>query len=222
MFSTSDLPVIGLLIFLEGILSIDNALVLALIVRGLPENQQKKALSYGIIGAFAFRAIAILLASYLMKLRWIKFAGGAYLCYLAIDYFWGGDSDSKEVKYSKARSFWMTVLVVEITDIAFAVDSILTAVALTQKVYVVLTGGIIGLILMRFAAVGFIEILKRFPRFETTAYLLVGIIGIKLFLDGFHLASLDFHSTTSPAFWIFWATMIGAMIFGFSSPKSRD
>ena len=218
--ATSDLPVIGLLIFLEGILSIDNALVLALIVRNLPPEQHKRALSYGIIGAVVFRCIAIVLAAYLMQMRWIKFVGGGYLLYLAYDYFSSGNSkEEKEARYIKKRGFWMTVLIVELTDIAFAVDSILTAVALTKKVWVVLTGGVIGLIMMRYAATVFIGLLKRFPRFESTAYFLVAIIGIKLFLDGFHLPGVDFHSPGSPAFWFFWGAMIASLVYGFTQNK---
>lgn len=220
-FTTADLPIIGLLIFLEGILSIDNALVLALIVRELPPQQHKRALSYGLIGALAFRTLAIVAAAFLMHMRWVKFVGGAYLCYLAFDYFYASATHAdKQSRYVKKRSFWMTVLIVELTDIAFAVDSILTAVALTQKIAVVLTGGIIGLILMRYAAVVFIDLLKRFPRFEVTAYALVAIIGIKLVIDGFHLPHVDFHESSSPAFWIFWLSMALTLGFGFIPKKN--
>lgn len=218
--SVADLPVIGLLVFLEGVLSIDNALVLALIVRHLPPEQHKKALSYGMIGAVVFRTIAIFLAAFLMRMRWVKFVGGAYLLYLTYGYFMGGDEDHH--KQAKARNFWRTVIVVELADIAFAVDSILSAVALTQKVWVVLTGGVLGLVLMRFAASVFIKLLDRFPRFETTAYILVGIIGLKLFIDGFHLPKIDFHSSENPAFWIFWLSMAAALIYGFTKQKKHS
>lgn len=113
----------------------------------------------------------------------------------------------------------MTVIIVELTDIAFAVDSILTAVALTTKVWVVMAGGLIGLVMMRFAASLFIKLLERFPRFEPTAYILVFIIGMKLLIDGFHFPGVDFHSAHSPAFWIFWGSMAGALLFGFTKKK---
>lgn len=219
--STNDLAAIGFLVFLEGILSIDNALVLALIVSTLPAHQHKRALSYGIIGAIVFRIIAIALAAYLMHWWWVKFVGGGYLLYLSLHYWWEkrqGDQEEKQHK-TKARSFWMTVLVVELTDVAFALDSILTAVALTKKVWVVMTGGVIGLVMMRFAATIFIKLLAKFPRFEPTAYILVFIIGAKLIVDGFHFPSLDFHDPKNPAFWIFWASMLGSLLFGFTKPK---
>lgn len=220
MISFDDLAAIGFLVFLEGILSIDNALVLALIVNTLPHHQQKRALTYGLVGAVAFRLIAIGMATYLMQWTWVKFVGGGYLLYLSLHYWWTSRREKQEEKREDggrgARNFWMTVLIVELTDIAFAVDSILTAVALTTKVWVVMTGGVIGLIMMRFAATLFIRLLEKFPRFEPTAYLLVFIIGSKLIVDGFHFSGVDFHSASNPAFWVFWVSMLVCMLFGFT------
>ena len=82
-FQFADLVTIGLLVLLEGLLSADNALVLAILVLSLPRAQQRRALRYGMVGAFGFRAVAVLLASYLMQVAWVKLAGGAYLAYLA-------------------------------------------------------------------------------------------------------------------------------------------
>lgn len=223
-FNWSDLPAIGFLVFLEGVLSIDNALVLALIVTGLPHNQRKKALTYGIAGAVVFRLIAIMLATYLMQWRWVKFVGGGYLLYLAIKFWWDKRKEAAEKAAGhkapkKVRGFWSTVVIVELTDIAFAIDSILTAVALTKKVAVVMTGGILGLLLMRYAASVFVKLLERYPRFESTAYLLVFLIGIKLIVDGLHLPQIDFHSITNPYFWGFWGAMASALLYGFSGQK---
>lgn len=221
-FSTDDAVAIGFLVFLEGILSIDNALVLALLVRHLPARQQKKALVYGIVGAVFFRLVAVSIASKLMTWTWIKFVGGGYLLYLSADYFFVKEKEEKKTS-AVARNFWMTVLIVELTDIAFAVDSILTAVALTKKLWVVITGGILGLVLMRFATTIFLKLLDRFPRFETTAYLLVAIIGGKLILEGFQWESVDFHSAKNPWFWIFWTALFGGFLFGFTNgPKSAS
>jgi len=218
--TTDDFFAIGFLVFLEGILSIDNALVLALIVRSLPKHLQKRALTYGLAGAVVFRLIAISLATYLMQWTWVKFVGGGYLLYLSLHYWWTSRRDKKEEQEDLARSvprsFWMTVLIVELTDIAFAVDSILTAVALTTDTWVVMTGGFLGLLMMRFAAAIFIGLLEKFPRFEPTAYLLVFIIGVKLIVDGIHFPGVDFHSFRNPAFWIFWGSMALCLGYGFT------
>jgi len=226
--TANDLVTVGFLVFLEGVLSIDNALVLALLVKPLPHDLQKKALTYGLVGAVVFRIMAISMATYLMKWEWVKFVGGGYLLYLAIK-FWL-DKRKDEVKEAKApqsqqRAFWMTVVVVELTDVMFAIDSILTAVALTTKVWVVVTGGLIGLIAMRFAAGIFIQLLDKFPRFEPTAYILVAIVGLKLLFEGFAhefgVRGINFHDTHSPSFWIFWASMCFAMVYGFTKPKEN-
>lgn len=221
--TADDFIAIAFLVFLEGILSIDNALVLALIVEPLPKEQHKRALLYGMAGAIAFRVLAISVASYLMHWVWVKFAGGAYLLYLSINYWWGSDKkESKKAQREGAmRNFWMTVLIVELTDIAFAIDSILTAVALTKKLWVVVTGGVLGLIMMRFAATIFISLLEKFPRFEPTAYILVFVIGLKLIIDGLHLPAVNFHDPHNPAFWLFWLAMIAAFAFGFTKKRPR-
>jgi len=244
---SSDLLVIGLLILLEGLLSIDNALVLGMLVKRLPNHQRAKALSYGLIGAFIFRVIAICLSAYLLQWTIVKFIGGAYLVYIAVKHLFWDDSEEELVvidkegqpglvdAYTKEElteerlkseieqrvpiaatlvteesievpspgtppekavcdvpshnnwKFWKTVAVIELTDIAFAVDSILAAMALAgsenDKLWVVVTGGILGVILMRFAASVFVKLLEKYPRFEVSAYLLVIVIGLKLLAD---------------------------------------
>lgn len=224
----NDLVTIAFLVFLEGVLSIDNALVLALIVKPLPKDLQKKALTYGLVGAFVFRVMAIGAAAYLMQWKWVKFVGGAYLLYLAIKYWLDKRKDEvKEAKapQSQARAFWMTIVVVELTDIMFAIDSILTAVALTNKLWVVVTGGIIGLLAMRFAAGIFVKLLDRFPRFEPTAYILVALVGLKLLIEGFahefDLKAINFHDPSGAAFWTFWIAMGLALLFGFTKPRGK-
>src|SRR3954471_18174899 len=95
MFAPSDFVTIGLLIALEGLLSADNAMVLAVLVLGLPKAQQKKALRYGIVGAFAFRAIATLLAAYMIRLGWVKLVGTGYLLYLVYRHFAGQNGEDR-------------------------------------------------------------------------------------------------------------------------------
>src|SRR6188474_983884 len=116
MFQASDFVTIALLVALEGLLSADNAMVLAVLVLGLPKAQQRKALRYGIIGAFAFRAIATLLASFLINLGWVKLLGAGYLLYLVYHHFGGGQTDEERQTPRKAEpwlglsAFWATVV----------------------------------------------------------------------------------------------------------------
>lgn len=221
MFTTQDLFLVLFLVFLEGILSIDNALVLALLARDLPKEQQKKALTYGLAGAVVFRLISLSLVTYLISMRWVKFVGGGYLVLLALKHFIKGEEAPDVDGKKKQTNFWKVVFVIELTDIAFAVDSILAAVALTNKFWVVFTGGVLGIIMMRFAATMFLGLLRKFPAFETTAYLLVFVIGVKVIIEGLHLPGIDFHSVTSPSFWTFWGIMFLCLLYGFK-PKKRD
>jgi YkoY family integral membrane protein len=217
MFEISDFATIGVLIFLEGILSIDNALVLAIIARGVKPELQKKVLTYGLVGAVVFRMTAIFFANTLIQYRWLKFVGGAYLLWLAIQYFFF--TEEKEDREKVSRGFWATVLVVELTDIAFAVDSILAAVALTNRYWVIVTGGLIGTFMMRFAANQFIRLLNFYPNLERTAYLLITIVGAKVMVEGLSLQGVDFHSSSSVWFWVQWLSMGAVIAFGFKRKK---
>ncbi|HSI37314.1 MAG: hypothetical protein ACAI43_15430 [Phycisphaerae bacterium] len=310
-FEAHDLAIVALLVVLEGVLSIDNALVLGLLAKRLPKHQQKRALTYGLVGAFAFRLIAVGMAVFLMKWWWVKLLGGGYLIYIAVKHLFfeskeaeaehiatdaggepvlvdaaghevppersenairerilmpipgalddepagdvraavvaaGGDPIKAVEKIPdcdpsatggrrKCARFWPTVLVIELTDIAFAIDSILAAIALvgsrTEKFWMVITGGMLGVMLMRIAAIFFIRLLEKFPRLEMAAYLLVIVIGVKLvldwwfnkppeggFKDGQH-GPLDFHSPSSIAFWVFWTSMAAAFAVGFIPRK---
>src|SRR3977135_2236004 len=154
MIETSDLLTIGLLVLLEGLLSADNALVMAIMVLGLPKREHKKALRYGLVGGFAFRIVATLLAVYLIRLAWVKLLGGLYLLYLAYSHFWSGKSDEERRAPPKAKpwlgmsAFWGAVVRIELVNLAFSIDSILVAVAVSPKLWVVVTGGVLGIVAM--------------------------------------------------------------------------
>jgi YkoY family integral membrane protein len=183
-----DLLTIATLTVLEGILSVDNALVLAILVRTLPPEQRRKALTYGIVGAFVFRFIALIFAAHLMQLWVFKLIGGGYLVYLAMKHmFFFNKEDAHQVRPKTAASFWKVVVVVELTDIAFSIDSITTAVAMSDKLLVVWIGGILGIIFLRFAASFFVRLLEKLPRLEDLAYQLIFFIGTKLSLEAFHV-----------------------------------
>lgn len=273
-FNNRDLLVILLLVLLEGLLSIDNALVLGLLASRVPKALQGRALTYGLVGAFVFRFVAVATAQYLLEWHVVKLLGGGYLIYIAVKHLFfesqedssntittdaagdpelrdtvtgaalSADQEMLEIKervpvpvpeeqLRAGKSFWMTVVVIELTDIAFAVDSILAAIGLVgpppaghpetafhPKLWVVVTGGLLGIVLMRVAAAMFIRLLERFPRFELSAYLLIIVIGLKLLADWAfnsqaHPHAIDFHNYAKPEFWIFWLSMVAAFGVGF-------
>jgi YkoY family integral membrane protein len=187
----TDLLTIGMLVILEGLLSADNALVLAILVLGLPPHQQRRALRYGMAGAFFFRGVAVLLAAYLMQVAWVKLAGGLYLAYLTWTHFVRPAGESRHhVRPARAgfglSAFWATVVRVELIDIAFSVDSILVAVALSPKLWVVITGGILGIITMRLVAGQMIELIRRYPALVDGAFIIIGWVALKLVVEYAH------------------------------------
>lgn len=190
-FHVSDLLVIATLIVLEGLLSCDNAVALAMLVRKLPKEQQGRALRYGIIGAYTFLFIALCLATWIISQWYLKVLGGLYLLWIAGNHFMKAhqnplepdDQPKKLWRIPGLTVFWSTVVMVECTDIAFSVDSIAAAVALSDKFYVLLLAGFIYILVMRFAAQGFIVLLRKFPHLETAAFLAVATIGLKLVLE---------------------------------------
>jgi len=188
----SDFITIGLLVALEGLLSADNAMVLAVLVLGLPRRDQQKALRYGILGAFAFRSMATLLAVYLISLSWVKLAGAGYLLYLVFQHFSQGGGAEERRTPPKATSmmglspFWSTVVKVELTDIVFAIDSILVAVAMSNKIWVILAGGILGIVMMRLVIGQLLAIVQRYPPLVDGAFVIIGWVGTKLVVEYLH------------------------------------
>jgi len=185
----ADFLTVGLLILLEAALSADNALVLAVLVLPLPRKQQKRALQYGIVGAFAFRIIATLFAVNLIAWAWVKLIGGAYLLYLPIKHFAHRDTDGKP-KVAAAilglSLFWSTVVRVELTDVVFAIDSILVAVAMSRKLWVVISGGLLGILAMRVLIGQLLGLVRRYPAIVDGAYVIVAWVGFKLLVEYAH------------------------------------
>lgn len=188
VFESSDLGKVFFLVVLEALLSADNALILAIMVRHLPKDLQKKALFYGMAGAFVFRLGAILAAAFIISLWWVQMVGALYLVFMMTKHFWNLKSHDSETKGIEGASFWMTVLYADLADLAFAIDSVLVAVAIEphkHKIWVVYTGAVLGIVLLRFIANAFLKLLEKYPVLDHVAYVLVGWAGVKLgFLAG--------------------------------------
>jgi YkoY family integral membrane protein len=198
--------VLAVLVVLEGLLAADNALVLAIMVKHLPDEKRKKALFYGLLGAFIFRLGSLFLISFLVDVWQVQAIGALYLLYISINHIvkkvmgsrnkTDEAADSTPKKPKRQSGFWMTVFKVEVADIAFAVDSILAAVALAVALppsglppiggldggqfIVIFLGGFIGLVIMRFAASFFVKLLHSRPGLEVAAFVIVGWVGVKL------------------------------------------
>jgi YkoY family integral membrane protein len=226
VFDLADVPRLFTLTFIELLLSADNAIVLGLLTHSLSPKLRKKALIVGGISAFFFRAAALSSVSWLLTYFWVQILGGAYLIYLAAHHFLTRQT-KKKPSSEKIRSFWQIVLLIELFDLAFAIDSIVAGLAfitptqitgsINPKLWIVYFGGMIGLFGVRYAAHMFSQLIDRFPRLNTTAFLLIGWIGIKLCYE-----VLENHfSYTFPYEPIFWGGLILLLLLGFTQTKSK-
>lgn len=228
------LLIIGSLILLEGLLSADNAMVLAVLVRPLPGRWRQRALLYGLVGGYVLRGLMIAAVAYLTQLWWAQLAGAGYLLFLGGRHFalarrgeneteataheagLDGEAIPAELTVSKAK-FWRTVATVEFMDLAFAVDSALVAVAMTKNLWVIYTGVFIGILMLRLAAGWFVGVMERHPRFEHVAYALVAWAGIKLAVEGW-TAYTDWASRPELAAHLpkvaFWGVTILILVLG--------
>lgn len=233
-FSIIDIPRLLTLVFLECILSIDNALVLALIVRPLHPVKRKKALFIGLSSSIVLRAIGVLSAAFLIRLFWVQILGGIYLLYLAASHLFPFLKFKRKGAKKAKRAFWKTVALIEWTDFIFAVDSILAGIAmigvvfhpphLPPKIWIVYAGGLAGIILMRFAARLLSATIDKFPRIEMSAHLIIGWIGLKLLLEAslkmIYKSAYQGLSFGEEA--IFWGGMLFLFFLGFLIKQRKE
>src|SRR5215831_2728674 len=166
-------------------------MVLAVLVLGLPKPQQRPALRYGIVGAFVFRTVATITAASLIRLGWVKLAGAAYLLYLSYHHFFMTDAQTRQTPpparpWLGLSAFWATVVKVELTDIVFAIDSILVAVAMSPKIWVILSGGLLGIVAMRLVIGQLLALVERYPPLVDGAFVIIAWVGTKLLIEFLH------------------------------------
>lgn len=201
----SILTVIATLVLMEGLLSVDNALVLATMARRLKDPvDQKRSLTWGMAGAVIFRAIFIMIGVVLVKLWWIKVVGGLYLAKIATEHFMeqrqGADDGGAVEKFRNTSvhrmlskiglhisPFWGVIISIELMDVAFSADSILAALALSDKFWVLFIGGVLGIAMMRGVAQLFMTLTAKVPEMEHTAFILIYIIATKMLVSTVHI-----------------------------------
>jgi YkoY family integral membrane protein len=190
------LAIVGNLVIIESLLSVDNAAVLATMVGDLAPEQRKKALRYGIFGAYVFRGVCIVFASFLIDFWYLKPLGGLYLLYLVWDHFRAGPAhDDEHVEKEKSwlykntlglfGKFWATVALIELMDLAFSIDNVFAVVAFTDNLILIIAGVFIGILAMRLVAQAFVLLMGKYPFLETAAFVVIGILGLKLLLSLF-------------------------------------
>ena len=211
------LPLLPVLVALELLLSADNAIALAAIAREQRDPRlERRALNLGIAMAFGLRVALILLAQYVLAFPPIQLIAGVYLLWLCANHWYSSaeqviegsvESPSRSIRFSR------TVLTLAVTDLAFSIDSVAAAVAISDQLLLVLTGALIGVVALRFTSGLFIRWLQIYPRLETAGFLAVGFVGLKLLVM---MALPALH----PSELLTLAAVISLMIWGFSLRES--
>ena len=212
-------PLLPVIVSLELVLSADNAVALASITKNLNNiDLQRKALNIGIFIALLLRILVILTAQFFLNFWPVKLIGGIYLISLSISKFLSlnnNSSDKNLIENSEQSniSLFKVILLLSVTDLAFSIDSITAAVAISDQFLLVITGAIIGVIALRFTSGLFIKWLEIYINLEKAGYIAVGLIGIKLIIQ------LVLYKLVIPEY-LFFLVMLVLFIWGFSKKNS--
>ena len=212
-------PLLPVIVSLELVLSADNAVALASITKNLNNiDLQKKALNIGIFIALLLRVFVILTAQFILNFWPVKLIGGIYLISLSISKLFTLNNtvlkNNNDNNIKSDISIVNVILLLSVTDLAFSIDSITAAVAISDQFLLVITGAIIGVIALRFTSGLFIKWLEIYTNLEKAGYIAVGIIGIKLILQ------LILYKLIIPEY-LFFLLMLCLFLWGFSSKESN-
>lgn len=180
------LPVIISLIVIEGLLSVDNILAIAALASQLPEGQRKLAVRLGLGGAYLYRGLALLFASFILEYEWVKFVGAFYLIHLMAEHFsdYAAETDEDPLTHAHAgRTFLGTIVAIQLMDLSLSVDNVIAAVAMSPKFWVVCTGVGLGLLTLWMFATLSLKLVEQFPILKHTAFLLIGYVGFILLFE---------------------------------------
>ncbi len=212
------LTLLPILISLELLLSADNAVALASLTKSLESSQLRaRALNIGITISLLFRIFLILLSNLLLKFIFIRIFAGLYLIYLFLSNVFInsqlGNSETVNNKIQNKFKFLKVVALLSVTDFAFSIDSITTAVAISDQYILIIFGAVIGVLALRFTSGIFLKLLDKFSRLETAGYIAILIVGIKLLLNTLIKESIlpDYY---------FYILILFAFIWGLSKKES--
>ena len=213
-------PLLPIIISLELVLSADNAVALASITKNLNNIElQKKALNIGILIALLLRILVILTAQFFLNFWPVKLIGGIYLISLSVSKFINIENNSSidNNTYNNHKSIISlsrVILLLAVTDLAFSIDSITAAVAISDQFLLVISGAIIGVIALRFTSGLFLKWLEIYINLEKAGYIAVGIIGIKLIIQ------LILYKLVIPEY-LFFLLMLCLFLWGFSKKEIK-
>jgi YkoY family integral membrane protein len=209
-----EAPVVLLiLVVLEAVLSADNAIALAAIAQGLEDSDlQRRALNFGLVAAYILRITLILTATWVVQFWQFELLGAAYLLWLTYQYFSSEEGEDSEHHGPRFSSLWQAIPIIAVTDMAFSLDSVTTAIAVSQETWLVIAGGTIGVITLRFMAGLFIRWLDEYLYLQDAGYVTVGLVGLRLL---FKALKPEF----VPPEWLMIVVIAGVFAWGFSKRK---
>jgi YkoY family integral membrane protein len=172
------------LVALEAVLSADNAIALAAIAQGLQGHKlQRRALNFGLVAAYVLRMTLIFTATWVIQFWQFELLGALYLLWLVFSYFTSDEEDNNHHHHGpRFNSFWQAIPMIALTDLAFSLDSVTTAIAISEKTWLIILGGTIGVLTLRFLAGLFIRWLDEYVHLEDAGYITVGFVGLRLLL----------------------------------------
>lgn len=215
-FSLKTSLILLLLIALEAVLSADNAIALAAIAQGLENKEtQRIALNVGLLIAYILRIILILTATWVIKYWQFELLGAVYLLWLVFQYFTSPEDNDRTHHSLRFASLWQAIPMIAVTDLAFSLDSVTTSIAIADDLWLILVGGTVGVITLRFLAGLFIRWLDEYTHLEDAGFLTVGLVGLRLMLKVFNVEHV------APE-WIMIALIIIIFAWGFSERIAPD
>jgi predicted tellurium resistance membrane protein TerC len=201
--SVSSIVTLLLLIALELILGIDNILVISLVTERLPKALQDKARIIGLVLAAVFRLIFLALATWIMGLEepvieiaefsfsWrdiILLSGGAFLLWKAVSELHHAveGPDEEATKAPKAAgTFVKAIITIGLMDVVFSIDSVITAVGMTEHYIIMAIAVIVAVAGMIIYSGPVIRLLKQYPSLKILALSFLVCIGVTLCLEAF-------------------------------------
>lgn len=182
-FSIEAPIVLLVLIFLEAVLSADNAIALAAIAQGLENKDlEGKALNIGLVVAYVLRITLLLTATWVQQFWQFELLGAVYLLWLVFQHFTSEEGEDNQHHGPRFNSLWEVIPIIALTDLAFSLDSVTTAIAVSNETWLVLTGTTIGVVTLRFMAGLFIRWLDEYVYLEDAGYITVALVGLRLLL----------------------------------------
>ncbi len=187
----SDLSVVFSIILMEGLLSVDNALVNATLAAKLPRGEQKRALCLGIGAGALMRLVALALAAWVITYPAVKLIGAGYLVGLAVQHLCFSKHGGNGATKKGGVEFKGVVVSIMLADIAFSLDNVVAAVGMSPKFPIVVTGVVAGILVMLFATQLIAMLMRRYPSLEMTAYVIVGFVGVTIISAHFGAEMLE-------------------------------